>query len=601
MGKIKVLPDNIKHMIAAGEVIEGPFSVVKELVENSLDAGASKIEVEIFDSGMKKILIRDNGFGMSREDVALSIEEHATSKIQSIDSLTSIDTYGFRGEALSSIASVSDLSIFTRAHGEEMGSLLQAKNGNVSVTDFAGAVGTTIVVENLFFNFPARKKFLKSRRVEQRYVREVFLKMTLAAFKTAFSLDVDGKRIITLSPCEDRMERIAQVYGKSVADNLYYEKLTDLKVSISGYLSKPGFVRASRNLQFFYINGRPVDYKYLSFHLSRAYEAIVPRGKYPAGIIFLEIESSLIDVNIHPAKREVKIFDQSYIDSLVYSLAKKVLDRSHAVPSGVFDRDQVHHEVQGGRSFPQSGGEFPGTTPTAPSILPGRDIVYARRQSPPEIIHDRKNDYLFESSHATTNISETPVVELPNAENPFVIVGVLFDTYLMVQEGELLHIIDFHAAHERILFDRIMADDYENEIQNLIFPHTMTLPPEDFRILLENIDEFTKFGFVIDEFPENTVVIRGIPIVTRREDPGDIINDILDRIMKESHKHSVAEKFAASLACHSAKRAGDKLSSSDMEKLVEDVMSMKYELRCPHGRPYLYTMKKYDLERMFKR
>jgi len=594
LSRIKILPDHIKHMIAAGEVIEGPFSVVKELIENSIDAGATRIEVEIADSGMKKILVRDNGSGMSREDVQLSIQEHATSKIEDIDSLSHIATYGFRGEALSSIASVSDLTILTRSTEEQIGSRLDSRTGDVTVKDFAGSAGTTIVVENLFFNFPARKKFLKSRKVEQRYVREIFLKMALASYKTAFTLDIDGKRIVTLTACEDRLDRVTQIYGKSVSENLYFETLTDLKVQISGYLSKPGFVRGSRNLQLFFINGRPVDYKYMSFHLSRAYEAVIPRGKYPAAIIFLDIESSLIDVNIHPAKREVKVFDQPYVDSLVYSLAEKVLNRSHSVPLSVFD-SHFNMEEAGEESI------SPIQTMDAHSPLPERNVVYKRRESAPEIVSDNVPDYLFESSNIVSQPDEQGEVELPGSEEPMFIVGMVFKTYIMVQERELLHMIDFHAAHERILYDSIMKDDYEHDIQNLIFPHTMILPPEEFRVLFENIEEFTRFGFAIDEFPDYTVVVRAVPVVIGNDNIDNIITDILDRIMQEKAGGRINEKFAASLACHSAKRAGDSLSRPDMEKLVQDVMSMKYELRCPHGRPYLYTLKKYDLERMFKR
>ncbi len=582
-------------MIAAGEVIEGPFSVVKELMENSIDAGSTRIEVEIADSGMKKIVVRDNGSGMSREDVSLSIREHATSKIEDIDSLSHIRTYGFRGEALSSIASVSDLTIFTRASGEDIGSRLNSRSGDVTVTDFAGASGTTVIVENLFFNFPARKKFLKSRKVEQRFIREIFLKMALVSYEVAFSLDIDGSRIVTFSPCNDRFERLTQIYGKAVSDNLYYDSLTDLKVTISGYLSKPGFVKASRNMQLFYINGRPVDYKYMSFHLSRAYEAVIPRGKYPAAVIFLDIDTSLIDVNIHPAKREVKVFDQPYIDSLVYSLAEKVLNRSHSVPLSVFDFP-ANDTVPGydGKKLADSG-----SISSAP-VLPVRDVVYSRRESMPEIVSDSAPSYLFERG-VITAASGDAQVKTETDEKPLVIVGVVFDTYVLVQEGDLLHMIDFHAAHERMLYDSIIADDYDSDVQNLIFPHTMTLAPEEFRVLFENIDEFERFGFAIDEFPDYTVVVRSVPVITAKDNIDDLLNDILNRIVHESSGGEINEKFAASLACHSAKRAGDSLSRADMESLVAEVMSMKYDLRCPHGRPYLYTLKKYDLERMFKR
>jgi DNA mismatch repair protein MutL len=318
-------------MIAAGEVIEGPFSVVKELVENSIDAGATEIDVQVQDAGLKRIFVKDNGSGIYRDDAPLSIKEHATSKITDISGLQSISTYGFRGEALSSICSISDFVLLTKHESEETGSRLESRSGSVTVTDYAGSRGTTIIADNLFFNMPARKKFLKAKKTELRNIRETLLRMSLAVPHVSFSFEVDGRREITLTAAVSFHERVKQVFGNTVYSSLYYDELSDLKVKLSGFLSRPDYMRNTRSMQILFINGRPVEQKFLSYHLARAYDAVMPKGKYPAAILFMEIDPELIDVNIHPAKREVKLFDQKYIDSLIFSLASKVLNRAHPV------------------------------------------------------------------------------------------------------------------------------------------------------------------------------------------------------------------------------------------------------------------------------
>jgi DNA mismatch repair protein MutL len=277
-------------MIAAGEVVEGPFSVVKELIENSMDAGASVIDVQVYDSGLKKIVVRDNGSGIMKDDIPLSIKEHATSKITHESELHNIGTYGFRGEALSSIASISDLIILSKTSDESIGSRLESFAGNVALSDFAGDKGTTIIVENLFYNIPARKKFLKSKQKELRNIRETILRMAIPAYNISFTLDIDGKREMSLSEADSLDERIKQVFGKSALQNLYYEELSDIKVKIRGYLSKPEFVKNSRSMQFLFVNNRSIEYKFFSYHISRAYSAVIPKGKFAAAIVFIDID-----------------------------------------------------------------------------------------------------------------------------------------------------------------------------------------------------------------------------------------------------------------------------------------------------------------------
>lgn len=608
MNRIVLLPDHLKHMIAAGEVIEGPFSVVKELVENSIDAGATEIDVQIQDAGLKRIYIKDNGSGIYRDDAPLSIKEHATSKISDITGLQSITTYGFRGEALSSICSISDFVLLTRHESEESGSRLESRNGGVNVTDYAGSRGTTIIVDNLFFNMPARKKFLKSKKTELRNIRETLLKMSLAVPDISFSFEVDGKREITLPAAGGFHERIKQVFGTSVFNSLYYDELSDLKVKLSGFLSKPDYMRNTRSMQILFINGRPVEQKYLSYHLARAYDAVMPRGKYPAAVLFMEIDPELIDVNIHPAKREVKLFDQKYIDSLIFSLASKVLNRAHQVPEKIFS---------GAASYPRENvllernDEIAGKKPDADNSLP-------RNFRSPETLHELGDSYssddsnipaganssagslLFDSAGEILDAVSTGTGFTEPENNVRRIIGVIFNTYILVEENEKMHFIDFHAAHERMLYDKL-CDGYELDTQELLFPVQIELTAADFSLVIENLESFSACGFEIEEFSERSVVVRSVPSAAGNYKIEELVKNMIDNIRDEKDSNDLNERIISSLACHSAKRAGDSLSSSDMKTLAGAVFSGELELRCPHGRPFLFTINKNDIERMFKR
>lgn len=609
MSRIVLLPDHLKHMIAAGEVIEGPFSVVKELVENSIDAGATEIDVQVHDAGLKRIYVRDNGSGIYRDDAPLSIKEHATSKISDINGLQSISTYGFRGEALSSICSISDFILLTKHEKEEAGSRLESRNGAVTVTDYAGSRGTTIIVDNLFFNMPARKKFLKAKKTELRSIRETLLRISLAVPHISFSFEVDGKREITLPSASDFHERIKQVFGSAVYNSLYYDELVDLKVRISGFLSKPDYMRNTRSMQVLFVNGRPVEQKYLSYHLSRAYDAVMPRGKYPAAILFMEIDPELIDVNIHPAKREVKLFDQKYIDSLIFSLASKVLNRAHHVPEKIFSGavsdyaaiDKINESVKAvAANDYASGGTFPEKFRT-PQIAAGAGEWCSQAGlSDKRTIDPLSASLLFDS--AGEILDSIPAEELPpDRDSGFRrIVGVIFDTYIIVEENEKVHFIDFHAAHERMLYDRIKSG-FELETQELLFPVQVELTTADFSLVLENLENFSSCGFEIEEFSDDSVIVRSVPAAAGSYKIDELVKNMIDNIRDEKDSNELNERIISSLACHGAKRSGDTLSTSDMKALAGAVFGGELELRCPHGRPFLFTINKNDIERMFKR
>lgn len=566
-------------MIAAGEVVEGPHSAVKELLENSLDAGASEIDVQVRESGLKKILVRDNGKGIHAADIRLSIMEHATSKLSDGSGLDCIYTYGFRGEALSSIASISDFVILSRRDEETAGARLESLAGNVNVAEYMGAAGTTVIVENLFHNVPARKKFLKNKNTELRNIRETLLKIAIPAYRTGFTFESDGRREISMPAAGSRDERIKQVFGKNVLDNLYFEELNDLKVRIYGYLSKPGFIKNSRNMQFLYINNRPVEHRYFQYHLSRAYEAIIPKGKYPAAIVFIEIDPELTDVNVHPAKREVRLFDQKYIDDLIYGLARKALNRSHAInPVSVADAADPGSPAFQHKEYPSSTG--------APSLLND----------------NRQDDYagtLFCDGAIPAATGQSRPEE--SCVQPGIkVLGVIFGTYVVAEKDESMHLIDFHAAHERILYNKLLSAHDQAESQELLFPVAVELPVADYTAAMDNLELFESAGFGIEEFSDYTLIVRSVPVIAGRDDIEILIKNMIANIRDEKNSNNLKERFTAALACHSARRSGDSLPAQELSYLVSSVFEMT-DLRCPHGRPFMYTLSKNDLERMFKR
>ncbi len=623
MNRIKELPDTVKQKIAAGEVVEGPFSIVKELMENALDAGATEVGLQLLDSGLKKIQITDNGYGIYKEDIPLTIKEHATSKIEDIYDIETISSYGFRGEALSSMSSISKFTLISRSIDEEIGGKLIV-DGDVEFLDFAGPTGTTIIVENLFYNIPARKKFLKAKRTELRYAREIFLKVASVNFDVAFTLDVDGKRHITLPVAETLRERMVQIYGAETVDNLYFEELSDLKVSIGGFLSRPGYMKSSRTMQLLYINGRPVEYKYLGFLLSKAYEAVALRGKHPVAILFIDIDPELIDVNVHPAKREIKLFDQKYVDSLILSLAKKALNKSHSI-SDDFQKDLLPTKSEGAfverskiedESVQQNLNYGSSSKKENYSSGTGRQPLF-RSYSGSETSVNSNSGYNEKTDFVTTHPVNDSSLEYETNYDVSIdeevkqnieevdgvkIVGTVFDTFLIIEKDGIMEVIDFHAAHERILYDELRAKDISFEKQELIFPKVMQFSVQDYNIVLEHIEFFSELGFDLDDFSDNSVAIRAVPEIAAKIDPEDVINDFITSVKQENEElFDIRQDITATIACHSARRAGDKLSLDEMKILVSRLYSEDHEKRCPHGRPFIFTLSKTDLEKMFKR
>jgi DNA mismatch repair protein MutL len=594
MPRIQILPESVKNKIAAGEVVEGPFSIVKELLENSIDAEASVIDVEIFDSGLKKISVRDNGTGIHRDDLPLAVQNHATSKIKDISDIERICSFGFRGEALASISSISRLSIISRTNEEDIGAKLACFNEKTELTDYAGATGTTVIIENLFYNIPARKKFLKSKSAELRKTREVFLKTALSKPAISFSLSIDEKRAFTLTSVSTIKERMEQIYGKQTIEHLNFEKLKD-KAEISGFFSKPDFLKSSRSMQSLYVNGRPVEYKYLGFLLSKTYEAIAPKGSHPAAIIFINIEPELIDVNIHPAKKEIKFFDQNYINSLIMRLGGKTLGKTHTLNierlnygkplyhTGTNQNAAINEPAQFAFNYESSNQQH------------GLTINKKAEE------YDNLTQRMFIKEAEKFYTTAKTIHSIHYIHN-FKYLGIIFDTYIVVELNDALNFIDFHAAHERYLYDEILNAGSKPETQNLIFPNIIELSIEDYQIFLEKKDYLLNAAFDVDIFSDNSVVVRGIPAIVKDLDIEGFFTDIIDALKNDAdHMLDVKKAIAEKAACHSAKRSGDSLTAEDAELIASRALSGEYEKRCPHGRPYIFKLEKNDLEKVFKR
>lgn len=572
--RITVLPDEVKKKIAAGEVIEGPFSIIKELMENSVDGGASEIEIQVTGSGLSRIFIKDNGRGIIKEDMPLSIVEHATSKINDIFDIENISTFGFRGEALSSISSVSELTILSRRAEDETGAKLKSTADGVEITDYAGPAGTAVIVENLFYNIPARKKFLKSLSYEMRQIRNIFLKTAISNPQISFSLDSDGKRQITLKKTETITERLTQIFGNAETDSLIFAELQDIKVRISGYISKPDKMKTSRNMQYIFINGRPVDYKNLGFLLSKSYEAVALHGTYPAAVIFIEIDPSLVDVNIHPSKREVKLFDQRYIDSLIFKLAEKVLNREHSISLKKNDNNIIDDTLPENRE----------------------NLINQGRAS------ERGNpgfDFSNISDNSLYSIRED-IAQFSQNKTHYKIIGILFKTYILIEEGDSLVIIDFHAAHERIIYDKLVSRKTDLTRQTLLFPVIVELPIDEYMTAIENLKFFLDSGIEIDDLSDNRVSVKTMPSILKEKDPEFILKEIICYLNNELTP-DIFKAVSSVSACRSARKAGDELSLNETAIIADEIFSGSYELRCPHGRPYVYRLDKFDLEKIFKR
>ena len=627
MSKIIQLPQHVANLIAAGEVVERPASVVKELLENAVDAGATKITVEIKDGGMTFLRVTDNGCGMSPEDARTAFLRHATSKLRTAEDLAAISTMGFRGEALAAIASVSRIDMMTKATGSISGTDLHLEAGQITDESEVGCPdGTTIIIRDLFFNTPARMKFMKADTVEGGRVTAAVQLQALAHPEVAFTYLRDGKQILS-TPGTGSLEDAAYcVYGRDCAKMVKVESHWE-NYTLTGFVSKPTDARPSRNLQTFFVNDRPVRSRLLIAALEEAYRNQMMVGKFPACVLHLRIPANVVDVNVHPAKTEVKFLsEKSVFDCVHYGVLgalNKQTDRPQvqfkpappaytppaeskpAPKPETFFRTMTAQEYKNFSAAVQSAPQ-PSKEAAAATVLaverqqdkPLRESVITPQIFPPV----PKKETPAPTSIAPVEAPVQEALEMPR-ENPWRLVGQLYNAYILVEQGEDAFLIDKHAAHERILFEKLKANQEAISSQMLLSPIPVRLSAEGAAELLSNTALLLELGFEIDEFGDNTVLLRQIPMDLDTENAADAIETLAADLLRGRREQAstVRDELLHTVACKAAIKAGWVSDEQELLAIVRQVMAREDLKYCPHGRPICVSLSKKQLEKQFKR
>lgn len=649
MADIAVLPQSVADKIAAGEVAERPSAVVKELVENSLDAGADKIEVEIQNGGVKYIRVMDNGCGIPSGQTEIAFLRHATSKLKKIEDLYEIGTMGFRGEALASICSVATVRLITRTENEKNGTLLEMVHGKVSAKDtIACNVGTIMEVSGLFENIPARMKFLKKDSTEAGYVADIASRIAMANPHVSFKCISDGKEIFSTNGDGELKNVILNIYGLEYAKALYDVNYESGSIRITGVCGKAELSRGNRSRQTVFINGRYVKNHVISKVCEEAYRNRVMVGRFPFFVLNIEIPPSFVDVNVHPAKTEVKIADEKKIFGIVYSAVSSALlggsGKDFERENGSF-KASTRAEDKNAQS---AGDKADGKADDKTKSFPEREQIkmklpFLGQAENRKIINDflentmpanaesvlnteivfRENDkerqdgeYGNRNEALHTGKTETSDFAAKNKDAdkefefelpPFVVVGQVFSTYIIVRTDEKMILIDQHAAHERLRFERLLSDYRSKKrfSQMLLIPITMDLTPSEAAIFADFKQEFEDFGFDIDNFGNNSVIIRETPIELTESGAKALVAEMLEAFSRgfSGTVWQFEEKMIDMISCKGAIKANYNLSQTEMEKLAESAFKLAFEGKatCPHGRPIMVEFTKIEIERMFKR
>lgn len=635
MARINVLPKEIYQLIAAGEVVERPSSVVKEMIENSLDAGAKNITIEIKNGGSTYIRITDDGCGIERDDVRKVFISHATSKISKKDDLNSIATLGFRGEAMASISAVSKVELLTKAENEEIGTRYEIAGGEELEFDDAGCPnGTTIVVRDIFFNTPARMKFLKKDVTEGNQVAGIVDRMAISHPEISFRFIRDGKQVLITSGNGDLKSTVYSVLGKEMSDSLMSVDYSFNDMRITGFVSKPTASRKSRAGQYFYINNRIVKSKTAMAALEQAYKNTIMVGRFPACVLNIELNPAQVDVNVHPAKTEVRFANEKPIFDLVYYAVKTAIENDRTVKEVEFKENPIYrqesknvYQNNDNKSF-QAKFDFFKKKDEPPSQqviktkprenfwqveAPKPEYKIARDEKPKPRV-DINIEYEEPEENSTAKSKDAPkeqdiekVVITDEKDNEnfipnFKLIGEAFKTYLIVEIENELYFIDKHAAHERMNFERFKAQATV-ETQMLLAPVVVNLTKDEFIAISENVELIKKCGFELEEFGESQIIVRAIPSLVDGDSVKDLMLEIAQKLLE--HKTDILpdkiDWIYHSASCRGAVKAGDYTSRQEQEMFVKKLLSMLNIRFCPHGRPVFIKMSKYDIEKQFGR
>ena len=620
---IRILPPDISNKIAAGEVVERPASVVKELVENAIDADSTNINVEIRAGGKRLISVSDNGAGMSREDALIAIERHATSKISTVEDLETIQTFGFRGEALPSIASVSQFELLTRTTDAVEGTKITVEGGVVRSVQASGcSPGTHITANNLFYNVPARLKFLKSEATELNHITNQVMWAALANPNIQFSLSHNTRSLIDVRACESYIERIRLLYGKEFAENLI-EFDTDLpNLHLHCFIGKPDFTKANRNSQLFFLNRRPIRSKVLGAALNEAMRSMVPKERYVVTFLFLTMSGQQVDVNVHPAKIEVRFQNERSLYSGVVRLLHSGIYKNKYIPKmEVQDgktesaQNSTSEGIDTPTNLPPQQSRIEVDTPsTHTSVFPVArrkltqpDLTSATTPLGPEEPNPQDGSFQVESVQLPQHpIPEGTALQLLDFEGVQLKTN-LFNTYIVTEGRDRVFLIDQHVAAERVLYERFVEQLKTDGIpvQGLLLPVTIEAAPQQLTTLDAHSELFEKLGFDVERFGGRTILVRSIPATLPTRLVNATVTDLLDEIgsavTPTVEYFEVQDKALVTLACKSAVKAGDVLTMEEMVNLIKDLSQAKLPFNCPHARPIIVEMHRNELESRFKR
>jgi DNA mismatch repair protein MutL len=573
MGKIRIPPEDTIKRIAAGEVIERPVSVVKELIENSLDAGAKKIVIELEEGGKKLIRVRDDGDGMARDDAELCLRRYSTSKIREFSDLLKLSTLGFRGEALPSIATASQIFILTKSKEEPIGTLVETENGKVKrITEQASLPGTTVTVKNLFSHIPARKKFLKSDSVELRHILNTVTRESLAHPEISFQLFHNKKQLINTLKRDNHLDKITDFWGKDFATELIPIDIKNELFNLNGFICKPFFARRKTGLQYLFVNGRMISSGLIAAACKRGYQPVIPEERQPQVFLFLKIDPKEIDVNVHPSKDIIKFQKENEIFEAIREGVRNCLKNAKLLPEVFFSNPNLKNKPVSQISA------------NINLIKKGQNISLDFGKP---VIKEKEKEYVLISKELNIKAQ-------------------INNTYLLGEDCDGLFLLDQHAVHERILYEKLKKEIKSATVQtqNLLIPETIELNRTEASIITENLDILKSFGFNIESFGQNTFIVHSVPKIIKKSSSSVIILDIAEEFENMDEKLSIeecAEKILTVVACKSAVKAGDKLTDEEIKSLIRQWEQTDYRNWCPHGRPAMIRFSWNEIEKRFNR
>lgn len=634
--EVKLLDQNTANQIAAGEVVEKPASVVKELVENALDAGAGKIDVTIFEGGTQYIRVADDGSGMTEANAKLAVLRHATSKIRAAEDLMSLHTLGFRGEALPSIASVSNFQLLTRPADEEFATSIRIDGGEqTECQQTGGQAGTTVIVENLFFNVPARRKFLRTNATEGRYINELLTRLALSRPDVRFKLVSNDKEVLSTPGNGSLFDAITALYGKKVSDELLKVDFTGNDVKITGYIGKPTLLKGTRQWQTFMVNGRIINNRMMSKAIDHAYQSQVPKSGFPFAVLMVEVDTHTIDVNVHPQKSEIKFSDDSVIYKAMYKALTDALTKPmSAKPQQALDllpdselavfKPVGQGIITDGMPLPKQQS-VPKTVPvqqpkpayadifkTAPAHEPQPKPVQSEvwkqveytytppKTEPVYTINEVREEFKKQDEVAANVIGFT---DTNNETESIWPIGQVDKTFIIAQSEDTLYLIDQHAAHERILYDKFVNAHNNIPVQTMLMPLYIDVTAHDTEIIEKHREDFSRLGVDIEPAGETLLRVSSLPADIKADGAEDFIREITKMLseMKNISPSDLRQNMLHMMACKAAIKAGEVLNMRQMRQLIIDLCNTEHPFTCPHGRPCMIEISSAELYKMFKR